>query len=185
MAMSLTHLRIPITRLQGGLIRPLVGASVQIYLTGTTTLATLYGDLTGSTSKTNPLISDESGNIDCFIKTGIYDLQVTPKTGPVSTLVGYGIYGVKEVRIDYLKSTAETNNDVATLSGTTASFLGVLVAPAPAGPTKGFKISYAALGGATPDALTSIQQFGSTIFDVNSNKLWIYNGLSWVGVTLT
>lgn len=59
----------------------LSGASVQVYLTGTTTPASIFSD-NGITSKTNPISTAGDGNFFFFAANGIYDLVIT-KTGYV------------------------------------------------------------------------------------------------------
>ncbi len=57
-------------------------ASVTVYLTGTTTKATIYSD-EGSTPKANPLTSDSKGEVWFYVADGDYDIKVE-KTGIVT-----------------------------------------------------------------------------------------------------
>jgi hypothetical protein len=51
---------------------PANGATVRVYLTGTTNNATLYSD-NGVTPKTNPLTCDSTGQFDFYVADGRYD----------------------------------------------------------------------------------------------------------------
>lgn len=52
------------------------GATVAVYLTDTTTLASLFADADGTTPKSNPFTSDiTSGYFECFAQEGVYDLR--------------------------------------------------------------------------------------------------------------
>ena len=55
------------------------GVTVTVYLTGTSTLATLF-NLDGSSSKSNPFTSDADGSLEFYATTGQYDIVYT-KTG--------------------------------------------------------------------------------------------------------
>lgn len=48
------------------------GATVSIYIAGTTTPVLLYSETTCTTSKANPFLSDSVGNYDFFVPPGIY-----------------------------------------------------------------------------------------------------------------
>jgi hypothetical protein len=54
-----------------------IGASIQIYLGGTTTAASLFSDSGGVTPKTNPLTSDSGGNFSLYAADGTYDGVIT------------------------------------------------------------------------------------------------------------
>lgn len=49
-------------------------STVTVYLTGTTTLATVYADSTG-TAKANPFTADSHGYWFCYLNAGTYDIQ--------------------------------------------------------------------------------------------------------------
>lgn len=55
--------------------QPIVGAQVSVFVTGTSTLATLYED-DQTTTKTNPLTSDATGFVSCKAINGKYDYLV-------------------------------------------------------------------------------------------------------------
>ena len=55
---------------------PIASASVDVYLAGTTTAATIYSD-DGVTTKANPLTTDAGGVFDFYVADGRYDLRVT------------------------------------------------------------------------------------------------------------
>lgn len=56
--------------------QPVSGASVTVYLTGTSTKATLYSD-DGTTVKANPVTSGSDGKFSFYVEDGRYDLTVT------------------------------------------------------------------------------------------------------------
>lgn len=56
--------------------RPVSGASVTVYLTGTQTLATIYSN-NGVTTQTNPLTTDSSGMFSFYAADGRYDIQIS------------------------------------------------------------------------------------------------------------
>lgn len=63
--------------LVGRPLTPVVGASVTVYLQGTTTKATIYSDRPGSVSITNPVTTDATGVYSFYVAEGRYDLLVT------------------------------------------------------------------------------------------------------------
>jgi hypothetical protein len=65
-------------------------ASVAIYETGTSDLATLYED-DESTEVNNPLISDATGFVGAMIPNGKYDITITHR-GQTKTITGYVAY---------------------------------------------------------------------------------------------
>lgn len=71
----------------------LVGASVNLYETGTTTEAQLYSDRAGTTTVTQPILTDGNGQAEFHVVPGIYDLKA--ELGGVSTtLTDYEIGAV-------------------------------------------------------------------------------------------
>lgn len=52
------------------------GASVYVYRTGTTTLATLYVSKAGTTTTTNPTTTNSSGDVAVYVDPGLYDLKI-------------------------------------------------------------------------------------------------------------
>ena len=58
----------------------IVGATVRVFTSGTTTLATLYED-NESTPKTNPLTTDNNGEFSFKAADGEYDISVDPGVG--------------------------------------------------------------------------------------------------------
>lgn len=67
--------------------RPVLGVSITIYLTGTTTPATLYSD-DGVTLLANPVTTEPDGSYDFWITPGTYDL-VPVKAGITFDLTDY------------------------------------------------------------------------------------------------
>ena len=61
---------------------PVAGASVYVYLAGTSTLATLWADEGKTTTLNNPLTTDSLGRFAFYVDNGDYDLHVV-KTGVV------------------------------------------------------------------------------------------------------
>lgn len=66
--------------------KPLVGASVLVTLTGTSTAAALFDNASGSLSKANPLATDSSGAFAFYAADGRYDLTIS-KAGFAPILV--------------------------------------------------------------------------------------------------
>lgn len=64
----------------GAVITTVDGVTVSVFLTGTTTLATIYSDANCATTTTNPLTSDTNGAFTFYATDGIYDLTFV-KTG--------------------------------------------------------------------------------------------------------
>jgi hypothetical protein len=69
----------------GGSLAPLASASCAVYLTGTTTLASLYSD-NGVTALTNPTTSSDTGRLQFYAADGRYDI-VCSKTGYATTTI--------------------------------------------------------------------------------------------------
>ena len=61
---------------QGGVLTPLGNASVAVYITGTTTLASLYSD-NGATAQANPFTSSATGVAAFYAPDDRYDIVVT------------------------------------------------------------------------------------------------------------
>lgn len=71
----------------------LVGASVSVYLAGTSTLATLYSDATCTVTTVNPATTSSNGTITgVYVQDGLYDIL------PVKT--GYGLALVEDVVLE-------------------------------------------------------------------------------------
>lgn len=69
----------------GGSLAPLASASCAVYLTGTSTLASIYSD-NGVTALTNPTTSSDTGRLQFYAADGRYDIVVT-KAGFNSTTI--------------------------------------------------------------------------------------------------
>jgi hypothetical protein len=69
----------------GGSLAPLASASCAVYLTGTTTLASLYSD-NGVTALTNPTTSSDTGRLQFYAADGRYDI-VCSKAGYATTTI--------------------------------------------------------------------------------------------------
>jgi hypothetical protein len=69
----------------GGSLAPLASASCAVYLTGTTTLASLYSD-NGVTALTNPTTSSATGRLQFYAADGRYDI-VCSKSGYTTTTI--------------------------------------------------------------------------------------------------
>ena len=71
----------------------LIGASVNLYTTGTTTEVQLYSDRAGTTPVSQPILTDGNGLAEFYVVPGIYDLKA--ELGGVSTtLTDYEIGAV-------------------------------------------------------------------------------------------
>lgn len=66
-------------------LTPIAAASCYVYLTGTTTLATIYSD-DGITTTTNPLTTSSTGLVSFYAADGRYDLSVQ-RLGYANTVV--------------------------------------------------------------------------------------------------
>lgn len=64
-----------------GPLLPAAGASVQVNLAGTQTLATIYSD-NGRTQAANPLTADSNGDYEFYAVDGRYDIVISGTTIP-------------------------------------------------------------------------------------------------------
>jgi len=71
---------------------PVSGVNVTVYLTGTTTPATLFSDDAGLVSLANPLVTDTRGIFQFYAADGRYDLAFQS--------AGFGSYTFSDVEID-------------------------------------------------------------------------------------
>ena len=65
---------------------PVVAASISVYNYGTTTLASLFGDSSGSTTLANPLTSSSAGYFEFYAADGRYTLSISVGGYPVTTI---------------------------------------------------------------------------------------------------
>lgn len=56
------------------------GASVEIFITGTETYATVYDDVDGNTIGSQPLTTDGFGEIQTYLDPGVFDYRITTST---------------------------------------------------------------------------------------------------------
>ncbi len=66
-----------VTKVVGGNLQPLLGASVAIQHRGTGTTATVYGAESGGTTISNPVVTDADGRIEGWVDEGSYNLVVS------------------------------------------------------------------------------------------------------------
>lgn len=88
--------------------RPIAAASVFVYETGTTTLATLYAD-NGSTLADNPAITDSNGLFEFYADDGRYDLAIVKS--------GYATVNIVDLLLDDTSSGGLSGTGL-TLTGT-------------------------------------------------------------------
>ena len=65
---------------------PVVAASISVYNYGTTTLVSLFGDSSGSTTLANPLTSSSAGYFEFYAADGRYTLSISVGGYPVTTI---------------------------------------------------------------------------------------------------
>lgn len=130
--------------------RAIAGATVSVYLAGSTTLATLYSD-SARTVKGNPITTGVDGMMDFYAPNGLYDLAPVAK--------GY-VFNVNQYKRLALVDPAEIGGGppgscIRTVSGTSDSILstdsgciivytasGVVVATIPQAGSTGFSTSF-------------------------------------------
>ena len=119
-------------------------ATVSVYLTGTTTLATLYSSnsLSGGT-KTNPLTTDSNGSYSFYAPNGLYDISITNPQGLTITLYAQALSDPTQVPYIWalsqgVKSDGATNDTAAlqAIINTLAAQGGGVISLAPGTNTK-------------------------------------------------
>lgn len=68
------------------------GASISVYSYGTSTLASIYSDSTGSASKTNPITTDNNGYFEFYAADGRYSITVSG--------AGIGTRTITDIQLD-------------------------------------------------------------------------------------
>lgn len=68
-------------------------AAVNVFLTGTSTPATIYANAAGTVAGTNPVLTDGFGNLKFYSEPGTYDLELNGKTVTVTIDVPGGSSG--------------------------------------------------------------------------------------------
>ena len=92
----------------------LAGASITVYLTGTSTLATLYEDSTLAVTTPNPVSADDIGEFVLYIAAGSYDLVIAK--------AGFDTDTIAEVEIAGLESESVSHGELyISASGVTAA----------------------------------------------------------------
>src|SRR6185436_16657248 len=76
------------TKMQGYVAQ--ASATVNVYVTGTTTSATIYSDSAG-TSKSNPFTAGTDGFYSFYVDNGSYDLQISGS--------GFTTYSWTDIRV--------------------------------------------------------------------------------------
>jgi len=72
----------------------LAGASITVYLTGTSTLATLYEDSTLAVTTPNPVSADDLGEFVLYVTPGSYDLVIAKAGFDTDTIEEVEISGI-------------------------------------------------------------------------------------------
>jgi hypothetical protein len=172
----------------GSTLSPITGATCSVYLTGTSTLATLYSD-NGVTPKANPISSSATGRIEFYAADGRYDISVA-KTGYTTVTLadilledpanaqpgvfttlsatgnvsGVNTTGTISSAASGLYATSISNCAIFANSSGAASTIGHIVI-ARAGVTKGY------LGTDSSDNLALIDGVGSIALSVSSSAV--------------
>lgn len=56
---------------------PVAGATIMVYLSGTTTMPPLYYDLDATVKAANPFLADFRGNYEFYIAPGLHDIHIS------------------------------------------------------------------------------------------------------------
>jgi hypothetical protein len=102
------HLKIPIQRVDKGILRPIVGAQVYVYkdradntpsidsdgnVLSSPVLATLYDSaFSNASTLAQPLVTDNEGYIDCFVDNDEYHFRIVIPSGSVFGLLNIPQY---------------------------------------------------------------------------------------------
>lgn len=95
--------------------------AVDVYLRGTDTHAELFADINGNTPVSNPVLTDETGNVSFYLENGLYDLEAYGSRVPFDiTSIGDGsalLAQVTELQIDLDTHLASPEPHPAATSG--------------------------------------------------------------------
>ena len=94
------------------------GATATVYLTGTTTLATLYSD-DGVTLETNPVTTDVNGEFTFYAANGTYDILIEGSGLATRTREGIQLYDMSEAGAPWFDVTDAALGRLATVLLTT------------------------------------------------------------------
>lgn len=105
--------------------RSFPGAHITVYLAGTSTLATLYSDLS-STPLGNPFDSAADASWRCAVEDGSYDVVIDPVVAPPYTLYGVRAFATAPTSVDInVRAYGAKGNSIA---DDTASFVAAWLA---------------------------------------------------------
>ncbi|WP_342150226.1 hypothetical protein [Methylorubrum sp. SB2] len=119
-----------------GAVKALQGAQVYIYQGGSNNLATIYQD-NETTGRTNPLITDEYGFVECKIPNGTYDIYVATGT-IVKKIAGFCAFDGSTVAVSITmpgQFTVTGGVNVTWKNQTANTFLAGPASGSPAAPT--------------------------------------------------
>ena len=158
------------------------GAAISVYLTGTTTLATLYEN-DGTTSQINPMASDANGNYSFRVDTGTYDFRIvyTGYDETFNNIVAGGSVG------DVVGAASSTDNALARFDSTTGKVIqnGVVIA-SDTGSLSG--VENITLSGTVDGRDVSVDGTKLDLFDgtdVASGKMLVADGAGFVSVSIS
>lgn len=153
----------------------LSGASVYVYLAGTTTLATIYSD-NGVTTKTNPVTTDAQGAWSFYVADGRYDLSIQ-KTGYTTVAVTDQLYedpvDASVINASILTATTAT---IGTLNATTVTLANAFI-PTLSSTTATIGTLNAATATLTSATIPTLTSTTGTITTLNAPTANITNGL--------
>lgn len=75
------------------------GARITVYLDGTTTLATIYTEKTGSTTSANPVVAGSDGSYKFFAAPGFYKLSIAAGGYNPTTITSITLAGVADLDV--------------------------------------------------------------------------------------
>jgi hypothetical protein len=120
--------------------KPAAGASITVFLPGTTTKATIYSD-DGVTAKSNPFTADSYGHFDFYASSAKYDISIAAAGGQT----GYTLTG--EVIFDPFEATSAdmtlVNNQILPLNTSGLGGIWAVALFATGWQTQGLQISSA------------------------------------------
>lgn len=184
MSNFIPKIQIPITRIENGLVRPLAGASVYFYESSTLlTPATVYSNFAQTTTKTQPIITDSQGILECYAVPKVYSLKVVPLVGPEFVINEFEVVGSRDIRAASIRGVGNSTgnqDEFLTLSSFRGNLKGILEC-SQSDANHGLDIP--TISG-SPSGV-ALEETGSIVLDTTNGRLYVFDGSVWKYVTLT